>query len=53
MYKVNSSSLQGCELRNIKSKARKDDEKVFIQMVINDYICKGITWEYLQKDFIR
>ena len=35
----------------MKSKARKDGEKVFIQMVINDYICKGRTWEDLQKDF--
>ena len=32
-------------------RARKDGEKVFIQMVINDYICKGRTWEDLQKDF--
>ena len=39
------------ELRKMKSKARKDGEKVFIQMVINDYICKGKTWEDLQKDF--
>ena len=35
----------------MKSKARKEGEKVFIQMVINDYICKGRTWEDLQKDF--
>jgi len=39
------------ELRRMKSKARKEGEKVFIQMVINDYICKGKTWEDLQKDF--
>lgn len=53
IYKVNSSSLEEdeLELRKMKSKARKDGEKVFIQMVINDYICKGRTWEDLQKDF--
>ena len=53
IYKVNSNSLEEdeLELRKIKSKARKDGEKVFIQMVINDYICKGRTWEDLQKDF--
>ena len=39
------------ELRKMKSKAKKEGEKVFIQMVINDYICKGKTWEDLQKDF--
>ena len=39
------------ELRRMKSKAKKEGEKVFIQMVINDYICKGRTWEDLQKDF--
>lgn len=39
------------ELRKMKSKAKKEGEKVFIQMVINDYICKGRTWEDLQKDF--
>lgn len=53
MYKVSSNSLEEdeLELRKMKSKARKDGEKVFIQMVINDYICKGKTWEDLQKDF--
>jgi len=53
MYKVNSSRLEEDEpeLRRIKSIARKEAEKVFIQMVINDYICKGKTWEDLQKDF--
>ena len=53
IYKVNSNSLEEdeLELRKIKSKARKDGEKVFIQTVINDYICKGRTWEDLQKDF--
>lgn len=52
IHKVNSSRLEDeLELRRIKSKARKDGEKVFIQMVINDYICKGKTWEDLQKDF--
>ena len=53
MYKVNSHSLEEdeLELRKMKSKARKDGEKIFIQMVINDYICKGKTWEDLQKDF--
>ena len=53
IYKVNSNSLEEdeLELRKIKSKARKDGEKVFIQMVINDYIGKGRTWEDLQKDF--
>jgi len=49
MYKVNAEDE--LELRKMKSKARKDGEKVFIQMVINDYICKGKTWEDLQKDF--
>jgi len=39
------------ELRKMKSRAKKEGEKVFIQMVINDYICKGRTWEDLQKDF--
>ena len=39
------------ELRRMKSKAKKEGEKVCIQMVINDYICKGKTWEDLQKDF--
>ena len=53
IYKVNSNSLEEdeLELRKMKSKARKDGEKVFIQMVINDYICKGKKWEDLQKDF--
>ena len=49
IYKVNAEDE--LELRKMKSKARKDGEKVFIQMVINDYICKGRTWEDLQKDF--
>ena len=35
----------------LKKEARLHGEKVFIQMVINDYICKGKTWEDLQKDF--
>ena len=35
----------------LKNEARLHGEKVFIQMVINDYICKGKTWEDLQKDF--
>jgi hypothetical protein len=39
------------ELRRMKSKTKKEGEKVFIQMVINDYICKGRSWEDLQKDF--
>jgi len=53
MYKVESANLEEdeLELRRMKSRARKDGEKVFIQMVINDYICKGKTWEDLQKDF--
>ena len=53
MYKVESANLEedDNELRRMKSRARKDGEKVFIQMVINDYICKGKTWEDLQKDF--
>lgn len=53
IYKVDDSRLNEdeLELRKMKSKARKDGEKVFIQMVINDYICKGKTWEDLQKDF--
>ena len=53
IHKVNSSRLEEdeLELRRIKAKARKEGEKVFIQMVINDYICKGKTCEDLQKDF--
>lgn len=53
IYKVSSNSLEEdeLELRKMKSKAKKEGEKVFIQMVINDYICKGKTWEDLQKDF--
>ena len=53
IYKVNSSRLNEDELesRKMKSKTKKEGEKVFIQMVINDYICKGKTWEDLQKDF--
>lgn len=35
----------------LKKEGRLHGEKVFIQMVINDYICKGKTWEDLQKDF--
>ena len=52
IYKVSDSRLNEDELEllKMKSKARKDGEKVFIQMVINDYICKGKTWEDLQKD---
>ena len=53
MYKVDNYNLNEdeLELRKMKSKAKKEGEKVFIQMVINDYICKGKTWEDLQKDF--
>ena len=36
------------ELRKMKSKARKR-EKVFIQMVINDYICKGLDGKFTKK----
>lgn len=56
MYKLDSANLEEYEddeqeLRRMKSRAKKEGEKVFIQMVINDYICKGRTWEDLQKDF--
>ena len=51
VYKVNKSVEDDSELRIMKSKAKKEGEKVFIQMIINDYICKGKTWEDMQKTF--
>ena len=51
VYKVNKSVDDDSELRIMKSKAKKEGEKVFIQMIINDYICKGKTWEDMQKTF--
>ena len=53
MNKDNSNYLEDDELeiRKIMESKKKEGEKVFIQMVINDYICKGKTWEDLQKDF--
>ena len=52
MYKVDKSIFDDdSELHRMKSKAKKEGEKVFIQMIINDYICKGATWEDLQKNF--
>ena len=53
MNKDKSNYLEDDELeiRKIMESKKKEAEKVFIQMVINDYICKGKTWEDLQKDF--
>ena len=39
------------EAYELKKESRLHGEKVFIQMLINEYICKGKTWEDLQKDF--
>ena len=39
------------EIQRLKKESKKQGEKIFIQMVINDYICKGKTWEDLQKNF--
>ena len=34
----------------LKRMADRESEKIFIQMMINDYICKGKTWEDLKRE---
>ena len=49
--KIKSRSKGDSEIKRQIKQSKKEGEKVFIRMMINDYICKDKTWEDLQKTF--
>ena len=49
--KIKSRSKGDSEIKRQIKQSKKEGEKVFIRMMINDYICKDKTWEDLQNKF--
>ena len=49
--KIKSRSKGDSEIKRQIKQSKEEGEKLFIRMMINDYICKDKTWEDLQKEF--